>query len=130
MAVSGVASANLDKGSRTIGNNFRTNRADAGEDLTGVDLDNLVEELQHVELILIVEMSTCDVASLEVVIWWMKQVARVVWRRKFNMEPPPGRGSFGGVGVVLLGEFAQNPLVLATSLMHGLPLVEKSGDSQ
>ena len=93
MAFSGVASANLGKGSRTIDSIFHTNRADAGEDLTGVDLDNLVEELQHVELIVIDEISTCGAASLEVVSRRMQQVARVVWRRKFNMEPPSRHGA-------------------------------------
>ena len=43
--------------------------AEAGQDLTGVDLDNLVKELQNVQLIVFVfdEISTCGVASLEVV---------------------------------------------------------------
>ena len=48
MAFSGVASANLGTGSRTIDSIFHTNRADAGQDLAGVDLDNLVNELQNV----------------------------------------------------------------------------------
>ena len=129
MAFSGVAAANLGKGSRTIDSIFHTNGPDAGEDLTGVGLDNLVEERQHVELILIDEISTCGAASLEVVNRRMQQVARVVWRRKFNMEPPPDMEPFGGVGVVLMGDFAQIPPVLSTSLMAGMPLVERSGDS-
>ena len=124
MAFSGVASANLGTGSRTIDSIFHTNRGDAGEDLTGVDLDNLVEELQHVELIVIDEISTCGAASLEVVSRRMQQVARVVWRRKFKMEPPADMGAFGGVGVVLMGDFAQIPPVLSTSLMAGMPLGE------
>jgi len=42
MAFTGVASANLGTGSRTIDSIFHTHRADASEDLTGTDLDNLV----------------------------------------------------------------------------------------
>ena len=128
MAFSGVASANLGTGSRTIDSIFHTNRADAGEDLTGVDLDNLVDELQHVQFILIDEISTCGAASLEVVSRRMQQVARVLWRRNFKSAPPANMGPFGGIGVVLMGDFAQIPPVLNTSLMAGMPLVESSGD--
>ena len=48
-----------------------------------------VEELQHVKLIVIDEVSRCGAASLEVV------------------EPPPGRESLGRVGVVQMYDFAQ-----------------------
>ena len=50
LAFSGVAAANLGSGSRTIDSIFHTNQQSADEDLTGADLDNLVEELKHVEL--------------------------------------------------------------------------------
>ena len=129
MAFSGVASANLGTGSRTIDSIFHTNRADAGEDLTGPDLDTLVDELEYVQLMVIDEISTCGAASLEVVSRRMQQVARVLWRRNFRCAPPANLGSFGGVGVVLMGDFAQIPPVLSTSLMPGMPLVESSGDS-
>ena len=129
LAFTGVASANLGTGSRTIDSIFHTNRADAGEDLTGTDLDNLVNELEHVQLIVIDEISTCGAASLEVVSRRMQQVNRVLWRRRFRTTPPANMGPFGGVGVVLMGDFAQIPPVLSTSLMAGMPLVESSGDS-
>ena len=38
-------------------------------------------------------------------------------------------GSFGGVGVLPMGDVAQIPPVFCTSLMAGMPLVESSGDS-
>ena len=49
MAFTGVASVNLGTGARTIDSIFHTNRNDANEDLTGEDLDKLVEELRGVK---------------------------------------------------------------------------------
>ena len=49
MALSGVASANLGTGARTIDSIFHTNRAEAAEDLKGPELDVLVDELGCVE---------------------------------------------------------------------------------
>ena len=53
------------------------------------NVSEAVEELQHVKLIVIDEVSRCGAASLEVV------------------EPPPGRESLGRVGVVQMGDFAE-----------------------
>ena len=84
MASTGVASANLGTGSRTIDSVFHTNREDAVQDLTGDALDNLVSDLESVELLVIDEISTCGAAPLEVVSRRMQQVARVVWRKRFR----------------------------------------------
>ena len=106
---------------------FRTNRADAVADLTGDALDNLVSDLESVELLVIDEISTCGAAPLEVVSRRMQQVARVLWRRRFRCPPPDEMGPFGGIGVLLMGDFAQLPPVLSTSLMAGMPLIESGG---
>ena len=97
------------------------------EDLTGGALDNLVSELESVELLVIDEMSTCGAAALEVVSRRMQQVARVLWRRKFRCEPPDDLSPFGGIGVLLMGDFAQLPPVMSTSLMTGMPVIESGG---
>lgn len=114
MAFNGMAPANLGASASTIDNIFHTIHCEAGEDLTSVDLDNLVDELQHVQLIVIDEMSTCGAASPEGVSRHMQQVARVVWWRIFKRAPPANMGPFGGMGVVLMGDFAPFPPVLST----------------
>ena len=127
MAFSGVASANLGTGSRTTDSIFHTNRAGAAEDLVGKELDILVDELGCVDFILIDEISTCGAGTFEVVSRRMQQVARVLWRRRFRSPPPDDLGPFGGIGVLLMGDFAQLPPVLSTSLMARMPIIGRGG---
>ena len=105
------------------------NRADAREDLAGSYVDNLVAELEQQQLTVIDENSTCSAVASEVVSRRMTQVARVLWRRNFRCAPLDNMGPFDGIGVVIMGDFAQTPPVLSTSLMAGIPLVESSGDN-
>ena len=109
MAFAGVAAANLGSGATTIDSIFHTNHASAAEDLAGDRLDELVNLLEAVELLVIDEVSTCGAAALEIVSRRMQQVARVLWRRQFGSAPPDDMAPFGGVGVVLMGDFAQLP---------------------
>ena len=66
-------------------------------------------------------------AALEIVSRRMQQVARVLWRENFGTSPPEDVGPFGGIGVVLMGDFAQLPPVLATSVLSGMPVGEAGG---
>ena len=125
LAFSGVAAANLGGGSRTIDSVFHTNSEKALEDVTGDDLDNLVSQLSEVELLLVDEISTVGAAQLEIMNRRLKQVARVVYRRRFRRDPPDDMDPFGGIGLVLMGDFAQLPPVLATCLIPGSTLIEK-----
>ncbi len=127
MAFAGVAAANLGSGATTIDSIFHTNAADAAEDLVGDRLDALVELLRHVELLLIDEVSTCGAAALEIVSRRLQQVSRVLWRENFGTSPPEDIAPFGGIGVVLMGDFAQLPPVLATSVLPGTPVNEAGG---
>ena len=43
-------------------------------------------------------------------------------------EPPDDLGPFGSIDVLLMGDFAQIPRALSTSLLAGMPIVESSGD--
>ena len=85
------------------------------------------------ELLVVDKVSTWGAASLEIVSRRMQQVARVLWRRRAlgsggsRCAPPEDMGPFGGVGVVLMGDFAQLPPVLASNVLPGMPLVESGG---
>ena len=57
----------------------------------------------------------------------MQQVARVLWRRQFGTSPPEDMAPFGGIGMVLMGDFAQLPPVLATSVLPGMSITESRG---
>ena len=125
VAFSGVAAANLGGGSRTIDSIFHTNEDGSCEDSVGDKLDALVAELRHVQLLLVDEISTVGAAQFELMNRRLQQVARVLFRERTGQEPPTDMAPFGGIGVVLMGDFAQLPPVLATSLMQGMPLVER-----
>ena len=125
LAFSGVAAANLGGGSRTIDSVFHTNDDKALDDAIGDRLDELVAQLGHVELLLVDEISTVGAAQFEIMNRRLQQVARVVHRQRFGTEPPDDMGSFGGIGVVLMGDFAQLPPVLATSLLMGNLIMER-----
>ena len=125
VAFSGVASANLGGGSHTIDSILRTNANNASEDLVGENLDALVAELRHVQLLLVDEISTVGAAQFELMRRRLQQVGRVLFRNRTGAEPPLDMGPFGGIGVVLMGDLAQLPPVLATSLLLGMPVVER-----
>ena len=125
VAFSGVAAANLGGGSRTIDSIFHTNADSASEDLVGDKLDALVAELRHVQLLLVDEISTVGAAQFELMNRRLQQVARVLFRDRTGAQPPLDMGPFGGIGVVLMGDFAQLPPVMATSLLTGMPIVER-----
>jgi hypothetical protein len=55
----------------------------------------------------------------------LQQVSRVVHREQFGTNPPDNLGRFGSCGVVLMGDFAQLPPVLASSLLFGAAIVER-----
>jgi len=88
----------------------------------GESLDKLVAELRTVQLVVIDEISTVGAAQFEVISRRLEQVSRVVYRERFGEEPPQDFGGFGAIGVVCMGDFAQLPPVLATSLLSGTPL--------
>ena len=125
VAFSVVASANFGGGCRTIDSIFHTNVHNASEDLVGENLDALVAELRHVQLLLVDEISSVGAAQFELMSRRLQQVARVLFRDRTGAEPPFDMGPFGGIGVVLMGDFAQLPPVLATSLLVGMPIVER-----
>ena len=112
-------------GSRTIDSIFHTNEDGGCEDFVGDKLDALVAELRHVQLLLVDEISTVGAAQFELMNRRLQQVARVLFRERTGQAPPTDMSPFGGIGVVLMGDFAGMPPVLGTSLMQGMPVVER-----
>ena len=126
VAFSGVAAANLGGGASTVDSIFHTNSDSAAQDLTGSDLDELVCLLRDVELLVIDEISTLGAASFELISRRLEQVGKVLWLERFGRAQtmPNDLGGFGGIGVVLIGDFAQLPPVLSSSLLPGNSLQE------
>ena len=79
---------------------------------------------QHVRLIVIDEISTVGAAQLSIIAKRLQQVARILYRQRFQQDPPGDLGSFGGFGIMLMGDFAQLPPVMASSLLDGSTLQE------
>jgi hypothetical protein len=130
MAFSGADAANLGSGSRAVDSIFRTNAADAVEDLVGRALDKLVDIMRPVRLLVIDEISTVGSAQFAIVGKRLQQAARLLWRERFGTKPPEDIGSFGGFGIMLMGDFSQLPPVLSSSLLEGAPLFECSQSNQ
>ena len=109
VAFSGVAAANIGDGARTLDSVFHTNTDTAAEDLSGEALDTLKEMLCNVQLLAIDEVSTFGAAPFEIVCRRLEQVGKVLWRERHRRPPPDSLGGFGGIGVLLIGDFAQLP---------------------
>ena len=122
VAFSGVAAANIGEGARTLDAVFHTNTDTAAEDLSGEALDRLIEMLMPVQLLVIDEVSTLGAAAFEIVCRRLEQVGKVLWRKRHGRPPPDSLGGFGGIGVLLIGDFAQLPPVLSSSLLAQAPL--------
>jgi len=94
------------------------------EDLTGEALDMLVAQHRDVELLLIDEISTVGAGQFEMISRRLEQIGKALWRERARAEPPEDLGGFGGLGVVLIGDFGQLPPVLASSLLPHSKLLE------
>ena len=95
--------------------------------MVGSRLGDLADLQEAVELVVIDEVSTCGAASFEVICRRMQQVASVLCHRRFSPPPPDDMAPFGGVGIIIMGDFAQLTPALAASLLPGMPLVEAGG---
>jgi hypothetical protein len=124
VAFSGVAAGNLGSGSRTIDSVFHTNAAAAAEDLLGVSLDKFMDIMRPVRLLVVDEISTVGAAQFAIMAKRLQQAGRVLWRERFQQAPPDDLGPFGGFAIVLMGDFAQLPPVLSSTLLEGSSLIE------
>ena len=125
VAYSGAAAANLGDGARTVDSVFHTNTEHAAEDLTGEALDKIVLAFRHVQLLVIDEVSTVGAPAFEIISRRLEQVGKVLCRERHGHRAPDSLGGFGGIGVVLIGDFAQLPPVLSSSLLSDAAIEEK-----
>jgi hypothetical protein len=126
IAFSGVAASNLGGGARTIDSVFHTNTDEAIEDLKGTALDSLVQVLRGVQLLVIDEISTTGAAQFEIISRRLEQVGKVLWRELHGQNlPSETLDGFGGLGVLLIGDFAQLPPVLSSSLLPQAAIEER-----
>ena len=89
-------------------------------------MDDLVALLRDVELLVIDEISTVGAAAFELISRRLEQVGKVLWLQRLGtaLTLPDNLGGFGGIGVVLIGDFAQLPPVLSSSLLSGTAVLE------
>ena len=85
----------------------------------GEALDKLVGLLREVQLLVIDEVSTLGAAQFEIMSRRLEQVGKVVWRARHGDAAPDSLNGFGGIGVLLIGDFAQLPPVRSSSLLAG-----------
>ena len=85
-------------------------------------MDKLTEMLCSAQLLVIDEVSTLGAAPFEIVCRRLEQVGKVLWRERHGRPPPDSLGGFGGIGVLLIGDVAQLPPVLSSSLLAEAPL--------
>ena len=128
VAFSGVAAADVGDGARTADSVFHTNAENAFEDLKGEALDRAMEQLRHMQLLVIDEVSTRDAPQFEIMCRRTVAVGKVVWCDVHKSCPPQSLCGWGDIGVLLIGDFAQLPPGTANSLLSEAPVHEgKSG---
>ena len=66
-----------------------------------------------------------EAAQFEIVCRRLEQVGKVVCRVRCGGPPPDSLGGFGGIGVLLIGDFAELPIVMASSLSTEAVVMEK-----
>ena len=122
-AHTGVAAFNMGQGAETIHSIFKLS-SDLGNSATE---DALVQALTPTKLLIIDEISMVGSEQFFAVSDRLELVARTLWRRRNSHLPrmPSGKlegepttfGGFGGIGVVVVGDFAQIPPIGDASLI-------------
>lgn len=121
--------SDLGTGARTVDSIFKTNTEKAALDLKGNELDNLVSLLRNVELLVIDDVQTVAPAAFEIMSRRLQQVGRVLWIERFgrNQTLPDGHYGFGGIGVMLTGDWpATSRDVQQPAAEHCVPKKGKS----
>jgi hypothetical protein len=85
-----------------------------------------VQVLRGVQILVIDEISTTGAAQFEIISRRLEQVGKVLWRELHGQNlPSETLDGFGGLGVLLIGDFAQLPPVLSSSLLPQAAIEER-----
>ena len=126
-AHTGVASANIGGGASTIDSIFKLRGSDPNADLDGRSLDEFIATFQDVELVVIDEISMVSAYQLEMIHRRLQQLRKAVCRSLRREDWATCDASYGGVGMLKIGDFAQLAPVMSTSLLPGAKVQESSG---
>ena len=116
-AHTGVAASNMGAGAKTIDSIFKLAGEDCKEDLEGPKLHEFVESVRHSRVLVIDEISMVSTEQLELVSRRLEQAAKVLYRERHGRRAPASFGGFGGLHVLLVGDFGQIPPVSGKSLI-------------
>ena len=113
----GVAAANMGSGASTINSLFKLSADDMTADLDSEKLDELVTKLSKVRLLVIDEVSMVSAVQFEMISRRLDQVRKSRQRNGSGGAAPTTASGFGGISVLLVGDFGQLPPVSGSSLI-------------
>ena len=116
-AHTGVAAANMGGGASTVNSLFKITGDTEADDLEGDKLTDLCTKLQNVKLLVIDEVSMLSGLQLEMISRRLDQVMKTIHMRNFNNLNAFSSSGFGGISVMLVGDFGQLPLINGLSLI-------------
>ena len=117
VAHTGVAASNMGAGAKTIDSIFKLAGDDGKDDLDGAKLHEFVESVRQSRLLVIDEISMVSAEQLELVSRRLEQAAKILYRERHGRRAPASFGGFGGLHVLLVGDFGQIPPVSGKSLI-------------
>ena len=132
VAHTGVAANNMGIGALTIDTFFKLAGENKEQDLTSEAADAFVAMVRQARMLVIDEISMVNPEQLLMISRRLEQAAKQIFRERYDREPPDSFGGFGGLIVVLVGDFGQIPPVRAESLMQPLhqASIKKNKQSQ
>lgn len=125
VAHTGVAANNMGTGSLTVDTFFRLGGENKDQDLVSEKADGFKDAVKGARLLVIDEISMINPEQFYMMHRRLEQAAKQIYRERHpGSEVPSDFGGFGGLMVIVVGDFGQIPPVRAESLM--MPLVNTS----
>ncbi len=118
VAHTGVAANNMGTGALTIDTLFKLAGKNKDQDLSSEAADTFVAMVRQARMLVIDEISMVNPELLLMISRRLEQAAKQLYRERYGSEPPESFGGFGGIMVMIVGDFGQIPPVKAESLMQ------------